>query len=148
MKTRCLNKSSAFYAEYGGRGISICDRWMNSFESFLVDMGPKPEGMSIERINNDAGYSPENCEWASKKTQARNRRGRRMLTVGGVTKTMAEWAEEHGISLRTVWERCNLGWSEEAAVTTPVWGAGRGSGSKMRATAADRGVVVYAEEAA
>jgi hypothetical protein len=124
MKTRCLNRNSTFYAEYGGRGITICQAWLGSFEAFYADMGAKPDNMSLERKNNDAGYSPENCVWATRTTQSRNRRGRRLLTVGAETLTMAEWAERAGIRLRTVWERCRLGWTDEEAVTTPIWAAG------------------------
>ena len=139
MKTRCLNTRSQFYAEYGGRGITICERWLNSFEAFYEDMGPRPDGLSLERKNNDLGCNPENCVWATKKDQARNRRGRRMLTVGKDTKSMAEWAEVVSIPVKTLWQRCRLGWSDEDVVTTALWGAGRGSGSARRA-AADRGI--------
>ena len=139
MKTRCLNKHSQFYSEYGGRGITICERWINSFEAFYEDMGERPDGRSLERKDNDLGYCPENCVWATKKEQARNRRGRRMLRVGGDTKSMAEWAEIVSIPVTTLWQRCRLGWSDEDVVKTPLWGAGRGSGS-TRHTAALRSV--------
>ncbi len=74
MKNRCLNSNTDRYKDYGGRGISICESWLNSFENFFADMGPKPKGYSIERINNDGNYCPENCIWADDKTQQRNRR--------------------------------------------------------------------------
>jgi hypothetical protein len=74
MKTRCYNKNNKDYKHYGGRGIIICDRWKNSFENFLNDMGEKPEGYSIDRINVDGNYEPSNCRWATQKEQVNNRR--------------------------------------------------------------------------
>ncbi len=83
MKTRCLNKKSSHYKNYGGRGIKICDRWLNSFEYFLEDMGTVPENMTLERINNDKGYYKENCKWILKSHQPKNRRNNIYVIFNG-----------------------------------------------------------------
>lgn len=94
MKKRCYDSNQDSYPEYGGRGIVICDRWLSSFNAFVEDMGPRPSPRhSIDRIDNDGPYSPENCRWATPKDQARNRRDNRLLTKDGVTRTVIEWAE-------------------------------------------------------
>jgi len=78
MKTRCLNKRTAYYSRYGGRGITICDRWVNSFENFLEDMGECPEGMTLDRIDNSGNYEPNNCRWTTMALQSQNRRSTKL----------------------------------------------------------------------
>lgn len=99
MKTRCLNPEHDQYSDYGGRGITVCERWKNSFELFYADMGDPPLGKSLDRYpDNDAGYSPENCRWATVQQQARNRRSTRMIEFEGEPKCLSQWASELGLS--------------------------------------------------
>jgi len=97
MRHRCINKAHKDYHHYGGRGITVCDRWVDSFENFLADMGERPDGYSLDRIDNSKGYSPDNCRWATKIQQANNRRPKKtapMYTMDSETKTLAEWAKD------------------------------------------------------
>ncbi len=120
--TRCENRSSARYADYGGRGVAVCQRWRNSFEAFFEDMGLRPSPQhSIDRFpDNDGPYSPENCRWATAKEQMRNKRNNRQLTFRGETLIVSEWAERIGIQRNTIHRRLGLGWTVEEALTTPV----------------------------
>lgn len=97
MKARCLNPNDPRFKDYGGRGITVCERW-NVFANFLADMGERPEGTSLDRIDNTLGYSKENCRWAKPKDQQRNMRSNRMLTYAGKTQCMSAWAEELGLN--------------------------------------------------
>lgn len=116
MKARCQNQNHREYPRYGGRGITVCESWI-LFENFLKDMGECPEGCSIDRIDNDGNYEPSNCRWATDKEQARNRRSSRLLTVDGVTKTVAEWSEhENATKATNIYRRLDLGWSDAEAV--------------------------------
>lgn len=121
MLTRCYNNKSKSYKHYGGRGIKVCRRWRNSFENFYADMGDKPgAGYSIERIDNNKGYSPDNCKWATKKEQAQNKRSVVKISVNGETHTIPEWAKIIGADYRLIHARIyKLGWSKEKAVSTP-----------------------------
>lgn len=133
MLARCLNKNCAAYKNYGGRGISVCDRWMK-FENFYSDMGDPPAGMSLDRTNNDLGYSPENCCWADRKSQNRNRRSVKLLTINGIEKPVFEWGDAAGLSRAAVRQRLLKGWSPEEAVLTPkiVLRKGIKRGEKLR----------------
>lgn len=97
MNERCNNKNHANYARYGGRGIQVCKRWKR-FETFLADMGTRPAGMSIERINNSKGYSPKNCIWASPRRQANNRRSNRFIIYRGEKLTVMQLSRKLGVS--------------------------------------------------
>ena len=116
MRRRCNNPKDKRYADYGGRGITVCARW-DSFENFLADMGPMPDGTSLERRNNDLGYSPDNCKWATRKEQQRNRRTNRLVTFRGETKTIVEWSELLGIAENAIRTRLDRGWSVDDALT-------------------------------
>lgn len=117
MKARCLIESATGYKDYGGRGIRICERWVDSFAVFLADMGPKTSPKhSIERIDNNKGYEPGNCRWATRKEQNRNTRNNRMLTHEGVTMCLVDWANKTGINRTTIASRLKSGWSVKDAL--------------------------------
>ncbi len=119
MRRRCLKISDPSYERYGGRGIEVCVAWL-SFESFYADMGHRPDGGTLERIDNDRGYSSENCRWATRLEQSNNRRSNRWLTVNGERKTITEWSRGLGASDGTVAARVKRGWRVEDAVMLPV----------------------------
>lgn len=119
MLQRCGNPNYKKYSDYGGRGITVCERWLK-FENFLEDMGLKPPGLTLERAKNEEGYSAANCIWATPKQQGNNRRSTVVLCVDGVSKPLTSWAEEFGIKRHTLANRIRLGWSHEAAVKTPL----------------------------
>lgn len=117
MKARCYRQTAVGYKNYGGRGVSVCDRWRHSYQNFLDDMGRKPEGdYSIERRDNDGNYDPQNCYWATRKQQSRNRRGNVRVTFQGKTQTVADWAVEVGMSPYTLYHRIRKGWPPEIAL--------------------------------
>ena len=121
MKQRCVGVGSTSYRNYGGRGITICERWLDSFENFLADMGPKPTpGHTIDRIDVNGNYEPGNCRWATYTEQANNKTTNVVVTVNGQSHTVAEWAAIMGVSRFMIYQRITkLGWSPERAVTTP-----------------------------
>ena len=117
MMARCYNPNRPAYPDYGGRGILVCDRW-HDFTTFLADMGVAPAGMTIERIDNDQSYVPENCKWDTQKMQARNRRSNHLVTFNGETRCIAEWAELTGIPVHTLKRRILYGtYSIEESLT-------------------------------
>ena len=123
MMDRCYLQTSTAYKNYGGRGITVCKRW-HDFENFYADMGDKPKGMTLERIDNDGPYLPDNVCWASYKDQANNRRSNVVLEFQGRKQTMQQWSDEMGLKIQTVWARLNRGWSVDRALTEEVRHAG------------------------
>lgn len=101
MLTRCLNPKAKCFKNYGGRGITVCERWLK-FENFLADMGEKPDGLSLDRIENDKGYYKENCRWATFEEQANNRRNNVMIKIGSDVKSIAQWAKTLKMNPRDV----------------------------------------------
>lgn len=119
MIQRCSNPNNPSFPKYGGRGISVCDRW-RKFDNFLADMGPRPRGRSIDRIDVNGPYSPQNCRWATPRQQNRNKRNNVNLTFDGRTMCAAEWAAEVGINAPLLRRRIQKGWpTERALVTAP-----------------------------
>jgi hypothetical protein len=118
---RCFNESNRGYKHYGGRGITMCDRWRNSFVEFLNDMGEKPQGFTIERINVNGNYCKENCKWASYLEQGRNRRNNKKYTFMGKNVTVQEAIDMAGVNIRrvSVNQRLKNGMTIEEAVMTP-----------------------------
>lgn len=122
MLSRAHFGSSKDRSNYLDRGIDVCERWLK-FENFLEDMGERPDGLSLDRVNNERGYSKENCRWATHHQQARNRRTSRLITVKGETMTLAEWCERIGIDRGTVSSRLRAGLTPEQALFSPVRGS-------------------------
>jgi len=120
MKDRCCNPNNGKWKNYGGRGITVCARWMESFDNFLADMGVCPFGKSINRLNNDGNYEPGNCAWSTQKEQQRNKRNTRLFTVRGVTGCLVELCEKFNVPYEMVRQRVFvLHWPIEAAFNNP-----------------------------
>lgn len=123
MRKRCYSPTSNCYKNYGGRGITVCDEWMGkdgqkNFYEWAIANGYR-KGLTIDRINNDGNYTPENCRWATIKTQAYNRSTNSYITIKGKTQTVAEWADEIGISRGAMQNRLRYGWSEDRLLEPP-----------------------------
>lgn len=117
MKTRCLNPKSRAYPRYGGRGITMCRDWIDSFEAFYRDMGVRPSSKhSIDRIDNDGNYEPSNCRWALPSTQGANRSSVRIIKYNGISDSMAGWSRRTGIPYMKLRRRIIDGWSLERAL--------------------------------
>lgn len=114
MNARCYTLTNKRYPLYGGRGIGVCQRWRDSFEAFLADMGPRPSaGYSIDRIDNNGNYEPTNCRWATQQQQCNNRRTNVRYTAHGLTMTIAEWSRHLGIGIMTIRKRLIYGFSHD-----------------------------------
>lgn len=118
MIQRCRNPNTVSFHRYGGRGIKVCERW-RLFENFLADMGERPAGMSLDRIDNDGHYEPGNCRWATRTEQSRNMSRNRLLTFNGETMPVSAWAEKLRLPRKVLEGRLRNGWSIDRALTTP-----------------------------
>lgn len=121
MKDRCLNERCKSFQDYGGRGITVCDEWLNDPDAFVrwsLSHGYR-EGLAIDRIDNDKGYSPDNCRWVTAAENNQNRRSCRYFTIGGERKNLQQWCDEFGVSRSMVEARLKRGWGIERALTTP-----------------------------
>ena len=117
MKRRCLNHKDKCYPSYGGRGITVCERWMHSYEAFIADMGKRPtKDHQIDRKDNNGPYAPDNCKWSTRKEQCRNRRNSRFIEYDGKRATLAEWVEFTGLDQTTISRRLKRGLSVGAAL--------------------------------
>lgn len=119
MLARCGNPNNTSYSHYGGRGIAVCERWL-SFENFYADMGDAPLGKSLDRIDPNGNYEPNNCRWSTQKEQQRNRVSHRLLTIRGETHPASVWAELRGLRQDTLNRRLARGWRPEDAVCLPL----------------------------
>lgn len=118
MVGRCTNPKYDNYKRYGGIGITVDPSWLN-FENFVVDMGYRPEGKTLDRIDSSKGYSKDNCRWLTPSEQQKNRKCAFLITYKGITKNASDWALDLGLTKGAVWNRIkHLGWSVEKAVTT------------------------------
>lgn len=120
MIQRCTNPNNAMFSYYGGRGITVCDSWRNSFANFLADMGKRPsKSHSLDRYpNNNGNYEPSNCRWATKAEQQKGRRNARLITFRGRTETAHMWSKITGLPSRTIFNRLKAGWSPEKILTS------------------------------
>ncbi len=118
MKARCKNKKIKNFKDYGGRGISVCHRWDKSFSDFIKDMGPRPKNASLDRIDNDGNYEPENCRWASQITQNNNRRNTPYVLHNGEVRSLSLWAKYFGVKYTTAYLRFTKGWPSEKIFST------------------------------
>lgn len=121
MRTRCNNPNHEYYSNYGGRGISVCTEWNDflKFRKWSLENGYSDD-LSIDRIDNDDNYSPNNCRWSTRKEQNNNQRSNLLLTYRGETKTAAQWADDLGLTRATIYHRIERGWNDKRIIETPM----------------------------
>ena len=119
-KQRCHNPTNRQFPDYGARGIVMCDRWRDSFAAFIADMGPCPDGLMLDRVDNDGPYAPDNCRWVDRGVQNMNRRSCVFVEAFGRRQTLTEWSRECGIKDGRIAKRLAAGWTPERALTHPV----------------------------
>lgn len=119
MMQRCYSENCVQWVYYGGRGINVCARW-HAYQNFKADMGRRPEGMTLDRIDTNKNYQPGNCRWATHTEQMQNKRTNVLLTLQGKTQCLTQWVRDTGIKRGTIEKRLELGWSHEKILTTPV----------------------------
>ncbi len=120
MIQRCIDPNSTSYPRYGGRGITVCDRWLESFENFLSDMGERPEGCSLDRVDPDKNYEPSNCRWSTNEEQANNKRNNQLIEIDGQQITIAEASRLTGIPGHILYRRKSKGLSDFEIISNPV----------------------------
>lgn len=118
MIQRCKNRNNPAFKNYGGRGIYVCEQWLN-FEIFIKDMGAKPNGFTLDRIDNSKGYSPENCRWSSRAENNKNKRNNIWITLDGVSLVLSDWSKKSVVTYRTLHKRIKRGWDLKLALETP-----------------------------
>ncbi len=107
MKQRCYNPKHTYYEYYGGKGVKVCERWVDSFANFVEDMGERPDGYTLDRVDGGEEYSPDNCRWADWNTQGLNKKSVKKIEYRGETLTLNEWSQRLGIKYQTLWWRLN-----------------------------------------
>lgn len=146
MHTRCENKSTKNYNDYGGRGIKVCEDWRD-FSAFLRDMGEPPPGTSLDRVDNDQGYSKGNCRWATRVEQANNKRSNRLFTAFGRTQGIVQWSQETGLDYHLLYNRLvSKAWPAEKALRTPVRAASKREARNLTALGRTQSLTAWSRE--
>tara|TARA_R110002050_G_scaffold35503_1_gene89109 strand:- start:10 stop:525 length:516 start_codon:yes stop_codon:yes gene_type:complete len=123
MKNRCYDVKNKSYSDYGGRGITVCDKWVESFDNFIADMGLRPANKrSLDRIDNNKGYSAENCRWADSKEQNNNKRNNILIDINGRRKSIMEWAEYSGLNYKLIYRRHKEGKTGAEVIKSDKYG--------------------------